>query len=111
MNQFVHMADYRQHRRNTYFTRHELGQILNVYSRRVATGEWRDYAIDHDGVTAIFSIFRHTHETPLFAIAKCNRGPQRPVEYVLFNGPRKLKHAGTLAEVLEMFDRKLKLVP
>lgn len=110
MNQFVRLTDYRQHRRGTYFTRQELGQILNVYSRRVASGEWRDYAIDHDGAMAIFSIFRHTHETPLYAIAKCSRGPQRPIDYILFNGPRKLRRAGTLAELLDAFDRKLKLV-
>ena len=28
------------------FNREELAQILNVYGRKVASGEWRDYAID-----------------------------------------------------------------
>ena len=28
------------------FDRRELTQILNVYGRKVASGEWRDYAID-----------------------------------------------------------------
>ena len=28
------------------FNREELSQILNVYGRKVASGEWRDYAID-----------------------------------------------------------------
>ena len=28
------------------FTRQELQDILNVYGRNVAAGEWRDYAID-----------------------------------------------------------------
>ena len=28
------------------FDRHELREILNLYGRKVAEGEWRDYAID-----------------------------------------------------------------
>ena len=35
----------------------------------MASGEWRDYAIDFRPGMAIFSIFRHTSEQPLFAIA------------------------------------------
>ena len=31
----------------TAFNRHELNTILSVYARRVADGEWRDYAIYH----------------------------------------------------------------
>jgi len=34
-------------RRQLYFSRPELSQILAAYSARVAAGEWRDYAIDH----------------------------------------------------------------
>lgn len=110
MNQFVRLADYQKQRRSTYFSRHELGRILDVYSRRVASGEWRDYAIDHDGQVASFSIFRHTHERPLFAILKCNRGPQRPVDYLLVSGKQQLKRAATLEEVLAAFDRRLEVV-
>ena len=29
-----------------FFTRGELGQLLSLYSSRVAAGEWRDYALD-----------------------------------------------------------------
>ena len=39
------------------FDRHELGAILNLYGRKVAAGEWRDYAIDFGRQTAVFSIF------------------------------------------------------
>ena len=52
------------------FEREELQRILDLYGRMVAAGEWRDYAIDFRPGMAIFSIFRHTSEQPLFAIAK-----------------------------------------
>ena len=57
-------------RKRISFNKEELRQLFAVYSRRVATGEWRDYAIDHGPERAVFSIFRHTAEHPLYAVAK-----------------------------------------
>ena len=64
------LADYRTKHRTLYFTRHELNQLLSVYSRHVARGVWRDYAIDHRDGMALFSVFRHTHEAPAYSIVK-----------------------------------------
>jgi len=44
----------------TTFNRLELNEILRLYGRFVASGEWRDYAIDMGRETAVFSIFRAT---------------------------------------------------
>ena len=52
------------------FSRHELSEILKVYGRHVADGEWRDYAIDLLREKAVFSIFRRTSEMPLYRIEK-----------------------------------------
>ena len=57
---------------------------------------------------AVFSIFRHTSEQPLFAIAKVPNGAQGG--YVVYNGPRKLAHGDSLEDVLAVFDRKLRLL-
>ena len=54
----------------TVFTRLELNQILNLYGRKVANGEWRDYAIDFGREKAVFSVFRRTSEVPLYRIEK-----------------------------------------
>ncbi|MBL4721155.1 MAG: DUF2794 domain-containing protein, partial [Alphaproteobacteria bacterium] len=102
----VELAEYRKQRtkkkkRNTVFTRPELRQLLDVYSRRVASGEWRDYAIDFHGSVAVFSVFRHSFDAPLFAIAKSSIGKNS--EYVVFNNSRKLKRASNMADVLEVF--------
>lgn len=77
---------------------------------RVATGEWRDYAIDFRPGMAIFSIFRHTAEQPLFAIAKVPGARTGGGGYMVYNGPRKLAHGDSLEDVLAVFDRKLKLL-
>ena len=50
------------------FDRNELRILLNEYSRRVAAGEWRDYAIDFCKDRAVFSVFRHAAEHPLYSI-------------------------------------------
>ncbi|WP_375595318.1 DUF2794 domain-containing protein [Algihabitans albus] len=92
----------------TYFTRTELNQLLSVYSRRVASGEWRDYAIDHRAGIAVFSVFRSTHERPLYAVAKRASGKQ--IEYVVFSDRQRLARAGSLSECLRIFEKKLRVV-
>jgi len=52
------------------FNRIELNRILNLYGRRVADGEWRDYAIDFLRERAVFSVFRRASEIPIYRIEK-----------------------------------------
>ena len=52
------------------FGRRELNRILDLYGRKVAAGEWRDYAIDFLKDRAVFSVFRRTSEVPLYRIEK-----------------------------------------
>ena len=74
MRTSVRLHDYRRRHRRIFFSRPELNQLLSLYSRQVVRGEWRDYAIDqHDGA-ALFSVFRHTHESPLYTIVKTAPG-------------------------------------
>ena len=52
------------------FRRNELDAIFNLYGRYVASGEWRDYAIDFMKERAVFSIYRRAGEYPLYRIEK-----------------------------------------
>ena len=52
------------------FNRRELDRILSLYGRKVAAGEWRDYAIDFLKDRAVFSVFRRTTEFPIYRIEK-----------------------------------------
>lgn len=94
----------------TFFNRRELDTLLSLYSRRVATGEWRDYAIDHCAGYALFSVFRHSFERPVFSIAKRVGGGGRSGEYLLFSGHRQLASDKSLAGLLKRFEKKLKIV-
>ncbi len=52
------------------FSRRELDRILSLYGRKVAAGEWRDYAIDFLKDRAVFSVFRRATEFPIYRIEK-----------------------------------------
>jgi hypothetical protein len=92
------------------FDRRELDQILRIYGRMVAAGEWRDYAIDHLSDRAVFSVFRRTSEVPLFQIAKMPKLARRQGAFaVIAAGGIILKRGHELARVLGVFDRTLKL--
>src|SRR6201984_10761 len=103
-------GDYRTKHRTVYFTRFELNQLLGLYSRHVTRGVWRDYAIDHRDGMALFSVFRHTHESPAYSIIKTAPAQTRPTEFILQSGRQRLRVSRSLAEVLEFFQTRLALV-
>ncbi len=105
MAKVLRLSDYRRARRRVTFDQQELRELLSVYSRRVVTGEWRDYAIDHMAGMAVFSIFRHSCEAPLFRIAKL-AGRGSGDEYIVVSGLERLKSGHSIGEVLSVFDRK-----
>ena len=93
------------------FSRQELNEILKVYGRKVADGEWRDYAIDQMKEEAVFSVFRRTSEVPLYRIVKQPRNARRQGAYSLIAATGQILRRGhDLANVLRVVDRRLRLV-
>jgi len=93
------------------FDRRELNTLLNLYGRRVAEGEWRDYAIDFTRDRAVFSIFRRASEVPLYRIEKDPKLARKQGAYsVIAAGGLVLRRGHDLDRVLQVIDRKLKLV-
>ena len=94
------------------FSRLELNQILSVYGRGVAEGEWRDYAIDMLRDRAVFSVFRRTTEAPLYRIEKNPKFTRRQGAFsVIATTGLILKRGHDLCRVLRVFDRsRLELV-
>ncbi len=97
--------------RATFFDRNELSQLLSLYSRQVANGQWRDYAIDQQGGKVVFSVFRHTHDAPAFRIAKQSPRGAAGGAYVVSSGAETLIRAQTMAEALSVFGGSLRVVP
>jgi len=100
------LTDHRRHRR-IFFSRRELDQLLQLYSRQVARGEWRDYAIDHGDDRAVFSVFRHSLDMPLYTIVKTAPGSSRHGDYALLHRRARLASGQALHEVLALLQRSL----
>jgi hypothetical protein len=93
------------------FDRHELGELLSLYGRMVAAGEWRDYAMDFTKDRAVFSVFRRSHEFPLYRIEKNPKLARRQGAYaVTGSAGQVLKRGHDLHRVLAVLERPLRLV-
>ena len=93
------------------FQRDELRTIFNLYGRRVAEGEWRDYALDFRRDKAVFSIYRRTSEMPLYRIEKDPALARRQGAYaVVAASGLVLKHGHDLARVIAVLEKPLRAV-
>lgn len=90
------------------FDRRELNTILDVYGRKVAAGEWRDYAMDFLKDRALFSIYKRSSERPVYVIEKNPRLRLRQGQYlVLGQDGRVLRRGHELASVLRVLELTL----
>ncbi len=93
------------------FDRRELDRILRLYGRKVADGEWRDYAIDFTRDRAIFSVFRRASEMPIYRIEKDPRLARKQGMYSVISATGMILRRGhELDRVLLVIDRKLAVV-
>jgi hypothetical protein len=93
------------------FDRKELNLILSFYGRYVASGEWRDYALDFGRDKAVFSIFRHTGESPLYRVVKDPALARKQGQYsVLAQGGLIMRRGHDLAQVIRVLVKRPKLV-
>lgn len=93
------------------FSRVELMEILSLYGRMVAAGEWRDYAMDFGAQKAVFSVFRRTTEYPLYTIEKNPQFARKQGAFsVVAPNGLILKRGPELRRVLEVLDKKLRPV-
>ena len=108
------LSAFRRGRRTdvVYFDRIELQRLLHVYGRHVASGAWRDYAIDHTRGVAVFSIYRATHEQPIFIVLKYGMATEPRGRYLALHGQRRLKQSSRLQTVLEAIEHNTgKVIP
>lgn len=93
------------------FERRELDRILRLYGRKVAAGEWRDYAIDFLKDRAVFSVFRRSAEVPIYRIEKSPRLARRQGAYSVISASGLIVRRGhELDRVLRVLDKSLSVV-
>jgi len=93
--------------RNVFFERPELDRLFRFYGQMVASGEWRDYALDALPDRALFSVYRRTSEAALYQIEKRPDQGQRTGAYsVRAVDGRVLRRGNDLVRVLEVLRPK-----
>jgi hypothetical protein len=93
-----------------FFSKLELSAILNLYSKQVSKGSWRDYALDSQVDTAIFSIYRHTHDKPLYQIIKkSQKGFRNKPEFSIKNEVSTINKSNEILTILSKFEKKLSI--
>lgn len=97
----LRLSEYRRRHRAVFFSRPELNRLLSLYSRKVARGEWRDYAIDQRDGAALFSVFRHTQEAALYTIVKTAAEGGKQSAFALLRGRQLLASGSGLGELLK----------
>jgi hypothetical protein len=93
------------------FDRRELDRLFGLYGRKVAAGEWRDYAIDFLKDRAVFSVFRRASEVPIYRIEKSPRLARRQGPYSVISATGLIVRRGhELDRVLRAIDKSLQVV-
>jgi hypothetical protein len=91
------------------FDRRELAAILSLYGRMVASGEWRDYAMDFQPDLAVFSVFRRAAEVPLYRIEKRPSLRAKQGAYAVRGGEGQVLRRGhDLAAALKVLEKPLR---
>ena len=93
------------------FDRRELDRIFGLYGRMVASGEWRDYAIDFLKDRAVFSVFRRSAEVPIYRIEKNPKLARKQGAYSVVSATGLILRRGhELDRVLRVLDKGPSLV-
>ncbi|MBA4803748.1 MAG: DUF2794 domain-containing protein [Brevundimonas sp.] len=90
-----------------FFDRRELDQILRVYGRMVASGEWRDYGVASHRELAEFAVYRRSGDAPAYRIEKRPALRLKQGQWaVIGEGGVVLRRGRDLAQVLRVFDSR-----
>ena len=93
-----------------FFSKYELTSILNLYSKQVSKGFWKDYALDSKANTAIFSIYKHSHDRPIYQIIKKSlKGFRNMPNFFITKDTEIINKSSEISIILSKFEKKLSI--
>ena len=93
-----------------FFSKYELTFILNLYSKQVSLGSWRDYAIDSKNDIAVFSIYRHTHDQPMYQVVKTSKkGYRNNPDFFIKDSNKIIYKSKVIEQILSKFENKINI--
>jgi len=93
-----------------FFSKFELTSILNLYSNQVSKGYWKDYALDNQNENAIFSVYKHSHDKPMYQIIKNSyKGLKNKLNFYIKKDKEIIIKSSDLYIILLKFEKKLSI--
>ena len=102
----------RFYKKEKFFIKKELQSILNLYARKVSSGDWKDYGLSINRREITFDVYQRTSEKPIYRISK-NLSPKNKAEkfYILDKNGRIVKKSENLDNLINKVEwTNLKLV-
>ena len=99
-------------KKEKFFIKKELQTILNLYARKVSSGDWRDYGLSINKREVTFDIYQRASEKPVYRISK-NLNPKSTTEkfYVLDRNGKIVKKSENLDNLINKIEwTKLRVV-
>ena len=99
-------------KRESFFAKKEFQIILNLYAKKVSSGDWKDYGLSTNKREITFDIYQRASEKPIYRISK-NLNPKKKKEkfYVLDKNGKVVKKSENLDGLINRIEwTKLKLV-
>ncbi len=96
----------------TFFIKKELRSILNLYAKKVSSGDWKDYGLSVNKKEVTFDVYQRSSEKPVYRISK-NLNPKNKAEkfYILDRNGRIVKKSENLDKLINKVEwTNLKLV-
>ena len=100
------------YKKEKFFIKKELQVILNLYARKVSSGDWKDYGLSINKKEITFDVYQRTSEKPIYRISK-NLNPKNKTEkfYILDKNGRIVKKSENLDKLINKVEwTNLKLV-
>ncbi len=99
-------------KKEKFFVKKELQSILDLYAKKVSSGDWKDYGVSINKREITFDIYQRASEKPIYRISK-NLNPKNKTEkfYVLDKNGIIVEKSENLDSLINTVEwTKLKLV-
>tara|TARA_X000001036_G_C20570072_1_gene762248 strand:+ start:579 stop:923 length:345 start_codon:yes stop_codon:yes gene_type:complete len=100
------------YKKEKFFIKRELQIILDLYARKVSSGDWKDYGLSINKKEISFDIYQRASEKPIYRISK-NLSPKNIKErfYILDKNGKILKKSYNIENLISKVEwSRLKIV-
>tara|TARA_B100000214_G_C23596576_1_gene458750 strand:- start:180 stop:521 length:342 start_codon:yes stop_codon:yes gene_type:complete len=93
------------HKKDKFFVKKELQTILNLYAKKVSSGDWKDYGVSVYKKEITFDVYQRASEKPIYRISK-NLNPKTKTEkfYILDKNGRIINKSENLESLIKKIE-------